>query len=129
MLLLPGRVFARSNFDASNTDGILMHAGFEQLGPDYNWLYIHCPLMPTTGWLDLARIRPISFCTDKRICYILSTIQIMCGQPEMLNWLLQQDWPHMKVGYSLTMLLLEYDPVARASSGATLAVLHSHLVP
>jgi hypothetical protein len=46
----------------------------------------------------------------------------------MLNWLLQQDWPHMKVGYSLTMLLVEYDPASRASTCAVLAVLHSHLV-
>jgi hypothetical protein len=34
----------------------------------------------------------------------------------------------MKVGCSLTMLLLEYDPVARASTCVTLVVLHSHLV-
>ncbi len=82
MFLLPGRIFARSSFAVSN---VLTHAGFEQLGPDFNWLYIHCPLTPTTGWRDLSRIRPIGFCTDKRICYILSTIQIMCGQPEMPN--------------------------------------------
>ena len=125
MFLLPGRIFARSSLAISN---ILTHAGFEQLGPDFNWLYIHCPLTPTTGWRDLSRIRPVGFCTDKRICYILSTIQIMCGQPEMLNWLLQQSWPHMKVGYSLTMLLLEHDPGTRASACVTLAVLHSHLV-
>jgi hypothetical protein len=125
MLLLPGQVSARSSFNALN---ILMHAGFEQLGPDYSWLYRHCPLMPKTGWLDLTRIRPVSFCTDKRICYILSTIQVVCGQPGMLEWLRQQDWPHMKVGYSLTMLFLEYDPTTRASTCVTLAVLHSHLV-
>jgi hypothetical protein len=34
----------------------------------------------------------------------------------------------MGVGYSLTMLLLEYDPATRASSCVMLAVLHSHLV-
>jgi hypothetical protein len=125
MLLLPGRIFARSSFAVSN---ILTHAGFEQLGPDFNWLYRHYPLTPTTGWRDLACIRPIGFCTDKRICYILSIIQVMCGQPEMLNWLLQQSWPHMKVGYSLAMSLLEHDPGTRASTCVTLAVLHSHLV-
>ena len=125
MLLLPGQISARSNLAVSN---ILTHAGFQQLGPDYRWLYRHCPLVPQTGWRDLARIWPIGICSDKRICYISSAIQIMCGQPGMLNWLLQQSWPHMKVGYSLTMLQMEYDPGKRASSEVTLGVLHSHLV-
>ena len=125
MLLLPGQISARSNLAASN---ILSHVGFEQIGPDYIWLYRHYPLVPQMGWRDMARIRPSGICSDKRICYILSTIQIMCGQPGMLNWLLQQSWPHMRVGYSLTMLLMEYNPGKRASSDVMLAVLHSHLV-
>ena len=125
MFLLPGHISARSSFAVSN---ILTHAGFEQLGPNHHWLYRHYQLAPTTRLRDLTHTRPVGFCTDKRVCYILSTVQVICGQPEILDWLMRQSWPHMKVGYALTMLLMDYDPATRPSSCVLLAVLHSHLV-
>ena len=126
MRLLPGQISSRPGFLVSN---LLTHHGFEQLGPTQNWLYQHLPLLPGMESKDLAAREPLSFCTDRRVCYILSCIQIISGQPGVDKWLLQQTWPHSRVGYSLTMLLAQpYGKTEKPSTCVSLAILHSYLV-
>ena len=126
MRLLPGQISSRPGFHVSN---LLTHAGFAQLAPSQNWLYQHLPLTPGVSSTTSTEREPTDLRTDRRICYILSCIQILGGQPGILDWLLHQRWPHFRVGYSLTMLLAESkDQIERPSTCVTLAVLHSYLV-
>jgi hypothetical protein len=102
MLIQPGTIISRTNLSISD---MLTHAGFEQHGPSFNWAYNHCPRMPQPPLLDPTRTPPVSIITSARFCYILSTLQVIQGQPGLLGWMLQQKWPHFGVGYSVAMLL------------------------
>ena len=127
MLLLPCAISCRSGVTISN---ILSHAGFVQEGPVYNWIYHHCPRIPQPSLVDSTMRSPTSIRTDARFCYILSTLQVIGGQPGLLDWVLQQKWPHFRAGYSVAMLLAgdTLAPDDKPSTCALLASLYFNLV-